>query len=95
MSNTALTIQIVDENVSIETHSMYGMRYPDGTVRWVNDQQVSFERLAEGDPAHSDRWENHMRSRAHNASINFPEYKAGHQLIKRTITVAVTAPEEV
>ena len=96
-SQTALTVAFSD-GAGAETYTQFGMRYPDGTIKWGYDHEAYggstfFEGLDEGERAGA--WRKRLERRAAAASIQFSEYLEGHQLIKRTVIVAVTGFEEV
>lgn len=95
MSKTNHTIEIPDEEVAIQSHTGYGMRYPNGEVSWGSDNGISFKLLAEEVIGAKTQWVSLVARRAEGANINPVKYLEQHQLIKRTITVAITAPEEV
>lgn len=97
-TTTDLTIKVPDDGVTTKTFQQFGMRYPDGTIKWVSDPDVrsfSFKGLADGDKWDIEKWQDALRRRANEAKINHIEYAAGHQLIKRTAILAVTEHEEV
>ena len=83
-------------------HHQYGMRYPDGTIRWDKDGDgIEFWRLTSDNESSAERdryvnkWAETLERRANNARIDVETYTNGHTLIKRFIMVAVTIFEEV
>lgn len=78
----------------------FGMRYPDGSVKWgsavVSTVDLPFSKLADGDTydwSTADKWDKHLDSCAGYAKLDVDAYKAGHQLIRRTVIVGTTKHE--
>lgn len=101
MSKTPFTINIEHDDVAITTATMYGMRYPNGIIQWVSDKggygfgTIDFQKLAERDGYRMELWGKVLDGRAEDAKVDRDTYGAGHQLVKRSITIAITAPEVV
>lgn len=101
MNPTAtVKIQLPDKETLTKTFTQYGMRYPDGEVRWVKDHPVGstpvdFELLHERHPSSLHVWDAHLQQRAAAANINLSEYREGHEALKRTVIVVVTDAEEL
>lgn len=98
MAQSSVTITIENEDPRVEVLQEYGMRYPDGSVKWSGDTanfSVSFRGLAEGNRHQAEQWSKTLESRAAASKIDLASYTAAHQLIKRSIIAAVTAPEDV
>lgn len=98
-TTTDLTFKVQDYGQTTQVAPQYGMRYPDGTITWVsaatpNHERVDFKKLADGDATTAARWNTAVQQRAEKAMISHIEYAAGHQLVKRTVIVAVTEIEE-
>ena len=108
MSAAELIIKIEDESVRIDTHTQYGMRYPNGEIEWdrlpgtrgIDGFPLHVRDLAVKDGSHSNfgvgqRWTKHMEEQADKVKIDRAEYAVGHRIVKRSIIVSVTATEEV
>ena len=98
--SSLVSIDLPDNEPLTKTFTQYGMRYPDGRVRWVKDHPigstpVDFQQLSERHPQTLAIWDAHLQQRAAAANIQLSEYREGHELIKRTIIVAVTDAEEL
>lgn len=98
-TTTDLLVKVPDYDVTTQTFQQFGMRYPDGTIKWVsaatpNYEHVDFKKLSDGDATHAARWNTAVQQRAEKAMISHIEYAAGHQLVKRTAIVAVTEVQE-
>ena len=100
--NNQFTIEIPEDEAYVKSHEQYGMTYPDGSVKWSQEEGYSptggkvtthFHLLAEmnsnGDYARQ-MWIQVLRTRAEKANLPVPEYRDQHQLVKRTIVIAVT-----
>lgn len=97
MAQSSITIRIANEDPRVDVHHEYGMRYPDGTIKWRGDTDnysTLFGALAEGNAHQAEQWRKTLESRANAAKIDLHAYTAAHQLIRRSITIAVTAPED-
>lgn len=98
MTKARVGFDIEDENPKIETLHQYGMTYPDGTIRWDHDpggRTVNFRKLAAGSTTEDEDWGKLLEARAKAAAIPLADYEQAHQMIRRTITIAVTVPEDV
>lgn len=98
--NTTQAVKVSVPNYGTLTTALpqFGMRYPDGTIRWVDDPNcygITFKDLADDNYMAVEKWQDTVHRRAIEAKVNHTEYAAGHQLIKRTVIVAVTEFEEV
>lgn len=96
VSTTArYTVELPDYRPENIVSTQYGMRYPDGTIQWGADiNGTTFQRLHEKVPSALTNWDSLLRRRADAARVDFEEYYAGHQLIKRHIIWAVTGAED-
>lgn len=94
-----LELQIPEDSAGVINVEQFGMRYPDGTIKWVVDEEmqrtVSFKGLSEGDPTFSYRWEQALKSRATQAKMDVAQYAAAHQPVKRNIIVATTVTQNI
>lgn len=98
MTKATISHTIEDESASVTSIQQYGMIYPDGTTIWggeTSQWSVSFKLLAEGNASADETWGKALASRARNAAIPLADYEKAHRLIRRTIVVAVTEPEDV
>lgn len=96
-SQTQLTVSLPDKPATA-IHTQLGMRYPDGTILWGYDHEsvggsIRFDHL-DGEMV-ARQWRQRLTRRAEAASIQVSEYIEGHELVKRTIIIAVTEHEEV
>lgn len=77
--------------------TQFGMRYPDGNIQWGYDYHptgaIRFEDLDNG--AVTQAWRRRLEERAAAANIQISEYLEGHELLQRTVIVAVTEAKEV
>jgi hypothetical protein len=98
---TTLSIPTYTQHTIVE--AQYGMRFPDGTIKWTlidngaKSTNIYFHDLVDPSP-HSyspPNWEKYLQRKAEAASVDLHDYTAQHQLIKRTIVIAVTTAEEV
>lgn len=98
-TTTPLTIKVPDYKPDTSMVTQYGMRYPDGTVKWTDDgashNSVNFERLHNGNGSTAMQWADRLGNRARNANVDVEEYVAQHQPLKRTVIVVTTVSEEV
>lgn len=98
-TTTKLTSEVPDYGAQTQAFPQHGMRYPDGRIQWVSTRTpnysatVYFDKLAAGDEGTQDDWNRIVRQRAASANIDPAEYAAGHQLVKRTVILAVTEME--
>jgi hypothetical protein len=98
---TTLSIPTYQQHTIVE--AQYGMRFPDGTIRWTlidngaKSTNIYFHELVDPKPNSytPGNWEKHLIRKAEAASVDLAEYTAQHQLVKRTIVIAVTKTEEV
>lgn len=98
MAQSTVTLNIENEEPKVSSYQQYGMRYPDGSVRWDHDganYPVQFKQLQAGDTHTAVNWRKSLESRAATARIEMEAFAAGHQPIRRTITLAVTEPEDI
>lgn len=98
-TTTDLTVKVPDYDVTTQAFQQHGMRYPDGTIKWVsaatpNHERVDFKLLADGDMTQQLRWNTAVQQRAERAMIGVLEYAAGHHPVKRTVILAVTETED-
>lgn len=96
------SIEISDVGPSQHVATQYGMRYPNGAVRWTKTvvhggQTIVFGGLREECQRYHDveYWNRDLKVRAADAMVDEGEYRAAHQLIKRTVIVVTTEAEEV
>lgn len=103
MSNTTSTdmaFKVQDYGQDTHVLPQYGMRYPNGDIIWVqarthHGHTVRFAGLAEDNPNSMATWDEGLMRAAEAAKIDATEYSEGHQLVKRTVIVAVTEAEDV
>ena len=80
-------------DAEVITTSIYGVRYPDGTIAWDSTQKVIEEAAKnENKKLH---WQQRLREKAQDLHIDPEPYVAGHTIIRRTVIISATAPEEV
>ena len=95
MASSTFATEIPGEDPLVHSEHEYGMRYPDGTVRWGRDSaNLGFRSIATNDTTR-EHYNNALRQRANQARVDPEAYIAGHQPIRRTITLAVTEPEDI
>lgn len=94
---TELKILVLDEGNATEIVNQYGMRYPDGKIRWTSDGQFgySFQQIAEGNDTALRGWEGFLTKAARQANIDPQGYIESHVPVKRTVILVTTAPEEI
>lgn len=95
-SQTALTVTM-PEGADTEIYTQFGMRYPDGTIKWGYEHEsydgtLRFENLST--EATAQTWRSRLERRAAAANIQISEYMEGHELLQRTVVVAVTKAED-
>jgi hypothetical protein len=97
-----LTVNIPVDGEGTHVGSIHGCRYPDGHIeweRWTDYSGVgwSYETLAAkgSNPDVERRWTKTLTQRAAAANIQLQTYIEDHVLLKRTVVLATTAPEEV
>jgi hypothetical protein len=102
MSSTNTTVAIKDNEQHLVTETQYGMRFPDGTINWEHGfmtgrgQRVHWGQLTKSEYTQDgNNWDAHLKSMAEAAHIDPAKYARQHQLVKRTIVVAVTEAEDV
>ena len=94
------TIAVTLDNDVPETSTatQFGMRYPDGSVKWTHDHDaysIWFEEIANGRSSALEDWNKRLDRRAQEAMIDPESYADGHTLLKRSIIVVTTKAEEV
>lgn len=99
-TTTDLIVKVPDYDVTTQTFLQHGMRYPNGTIKWVQAQMlngnvVNFQSLAAGVPSHKSQWDHALQQQAKSARIDLDKYIEGHQPVKRTVILAVAGVEEV
>lgn len=98
-STTDFNVAIKDHGTTTEMMTQYGMRYPDGTVKWGTEtesgQTVQFAWIENPGNNHTFVWNGWLADRAKKARVDEKEYRAQHQRLKRTVIVAITEAEEV
>lgn len=81
------------------TETQYGMRYPDGGILWETEPSLTasthFKNLVDDDGPAAQKWRTTLEHRAYGMSLDPTDYINGHQLIKRTVVVAITDREDV
>jgi hypothetical protein len=82
------------DDAEVITDALYGVRYPDGTLYWETNGLTTYRSAASSENARL-HWEAKLRERARELHIDPDTYVAGHTLIKRTVIISSTAPEEV
>lgn len=99
-----LTVNVPIEGQGTHVGTIYGCRYPDGHIEWekwsdYSNVGWSFEALVNIDVKDNstvrERWHKTLKQRAEAANIPVSEYIEDHVLLKRTVVLATTAPEEV
>jgi hypothetical protein len=98
-----LQFNIPKDKPGTEIGIEYGCRYPDGTYQWREFKSSgggthSFERLIKGGSANVGTeyaWGELLKMKAKQASVDLEEYAAQHTLVKRTVILVTTEPEEV
>lgn len=99
-TTTDLAFKVQDYGQDTHVLPQYGMRYPNGDIIWVqarthHGHTVSFAKLAKDHAYSMEAWDEGLRAAAKAAKIDAAEYAEGHQLVKRTVIVAVTEAEDV
>jgi hypothetical protein len=98
-STTRIGLEIHRTEPSTKIIKQYGMRYPDGTVKWGEEDSgygnVDFKKLAFRDPSHRHSWEARLKERAAKANLDLSHYTEQHQPITRQVVVAILDIEEV
>ena len=106
MTTDNVTITVPNSEAKITSETQYGVRFPNGEITWgIIDRGSNYRNVFIGDlipgaaPQVSDKsranWEEMLKVRADKAQINVDSYAEMHTFVKRSITVAVTAPEDV
>ena len=77
----------------------FGMRYPDGTIVWGADRHggrdIPFRDLAGNNGYVKNLWNDALKERAERCKIELAAYKSSHQLLRRTVFIGTTKPEDV
>lgn len=98
-ATTDMTVKVRDYTEQTAVVTQYGMRYPDGTIQWDKDDNtnytVRFDSIVAGNSVTSMDWRRVLEKRAKTANIDVDDYASQHQLIKRTVVLAVTTAEDV
>lgn len=97
MSNkdtTQVGLEIHRTEPSTTIVKQYGMRYPDGTVKWDDEDKdgygnVNFKKLAYRDPNHRHSWDARLKERAIKANLELSYYTEQHQPVTRQVVVAI------
>jgi hypothetical protein len=98
-STTDLTIAVQDYGTDTHIAKQYGMRYPDGTIRWVadkihaSDYGLDFKSIALGVDNADKHWKDRLKKRAAMAQIDPAEYADNHLPLTRTVIVVITEAE--
>lgn len=98
-STTDLTIAVQDYGTDTHIVKQYGMRYPDGTVRWgqdkilASDYGLDFRDIDRQQNNAHEHWRQRLQSRAKTAQIDPIEYATSHQPLTRTVIVVITEAE--
>jgi len=104
MSDTsiyALTVNVPVDGEGTHVGTVFGCRYPDGHIEWEKFTDYSgctwnYETLAtKKSPDVVSRWTKTLKQRAQAANIQLETYIEDHVLLKRTVVLATTAPEEL
>jgi hypothetical protein len=98
-NTTQVALEIHRTESSTTIVKQYGMRYPDGTVKWGDEDRdgyggVNFKRLAERDPNHEHSWNSRLKERAAKANLELSYYTEQHQPVTRQVVVAILDIEE-
>lgn len=98
MAETKIEVKITNEDVHISKHTLFGMKFPDGTIEWAvldtDRGAVNVQRLAEGEKETVLRWNTVLMRRAQAALIDVTQYKEGHTIVQREIIFSAGAVEE-
>jgi hypothetical protein len=99
---TEMTLAVNDEGASHHIVKQYGMRYPDGTVKWDKDRgdlgfdgyDMWFQHIAENTSSSRSHWEDRLRPRAAKTNVDPEQYALGHTALTRQVIVVITETEE-
>ena len=98
-STTNVTLAVKDYGNDTSILKQYGMRYPDGTVRWgadnINpqDYSMSFESVAKNTSKALEHWHDRLRKRAATAQVDPEDYVDNHIPLIRTVIIVITEAE--
>lgn len=108
MSDTTsapLTLSVHNYQPGVETLTQYGVRFPDGTITWARIETNRNRDIIIADlvphpgeivGAYSRMdWDELLKHRAERAKLDLAEYTNGHDFVKRTLVIAITAFEDV
>ena len=76
------------------TAKIYGVRYPDGTIRWDGNGSKTCEQAATSDVGKA-HWVNVLHQKAKELHLDPETYADSHALVSRTVIIAAAAAEEV
>lgn len=88
----------VDKHVA--QHDQYGMRFPDGSIQWDSMPyklgRISFDALVKTRKTSGTNqdWTQYLNTKAAEAKIDPEQYAKSHQLIRRSVIVAITEAED-
>lgn len=82
-----------NETEVITTH-LYGVRYPDGEIRWDSNGSKTYESAATTE-AGLQQWVAKLEEKARELHIDPETYSNGHTLVRRTVIISATTPEDV
>jgi hypothetical protein len=98
-TTTEMLFKVHDYNPDTTVITQYGMRYPDGSVKWGQDgstlNPLYFKSIHDGHASQTRIWKEALAKRATDANVELEAYTAGHTIIKRTVIVAITGSEDV
>lgn len=105
MTTDNVTITVPNSEAKVTSETQYGVRFPNGQITWgIIDRGSSYRNVFISDlipgatNKRSDRsesnWGEMLTNKADKAQISLDDYVKMHSLVKRTITIAVTAPED-
>lgn len=96
---TQIVLSVHRTEPSTRIVKQYGMRYPDGTVKWGTEDTgygtVDFKALAHLDMNTRSAWDYRLKERAERANVNLHIYTDQHQPVTRQVVVAILEIEEV
>jgi hypothetical protein len=105
MSTSPLTVEVPTDAEKIISQTQYGVRWPNDEITWglvdlgSGYRNIHITDLIPGAPGVSiyskENWDKLMKDRAEKAMMGLDTYTALHKFVKRTVVLAVTAPEEV
>lgn len=94
--------EIPDSGEPVITHTtQYGMRFPDGTIQWQGmslapGRPIQFEDLHKRtDYRTTTWWDDYLKAKSAGAHLDPGEYGNQHQIVKRTVVLALTEAEDV